>query len=257
MQEINEEENTLMKCHNCGAEQNVDYKFCNKCGSQNINAFKKKLKRDEVYNNNLKYLARYTFILIALLIISSFTGEGFHLFVIWTICFAIIDMIFAVIQPDVWSLFNVRAIKLKPLLAIVSIALFSAFFVHFTIERLNLFLDLETYSYDKLFSGLEYSLLYAIVLLAVFPAIFEELAFRGFVFNNLKKLAGTKSAVWGSSFLFALVHFSLLSLYWLLPFGLILAYFRNRYNTIIYGIIGHFIHNSTVTLLDHFQVFQI
>jgi len=255
MQEIKPEEISIVECHNCGAEQKLDYRFCNKCGAQNIKSFKNKLKKDRDYNKNLKYLAIYTLILLPLLVISSFTMDEFHLLVIWTISFAVLDIIFASIQPEVWRLFKIGHLKLKPLLLVVLIGLVSAVVVHVSVEKLNLFLDLDTYKYDEIFGGLEYSLIYGIVLIALFPAIFEELAFRGFIFNNLERLAGKKSAIWGSSFLFGLVHFSLLSLYWLIPFGLILAYFRNKYNTLLYGIVGHFVHNATITVIDHYQLF--
>jgi uncharacterized protein len=93
------------------------------------------------------------------------------------------------------------------------------------------------------------------IFVAVFPALFEELAFRGFVYNSINNLVGSKSAIWGSAFLFALVHFSLLSLVWLLPFGLLLAYFRNKYSSLLYGIIGHFTHNALVILIEYYQIF--
>jgi membrane protease YdiL (CAAX protease family) len=254
MQQTNEENDIFIQCHNCGEQQNIDYNFCNKCGAQNINEFKKKLKKDNVYNKNLKNLARYTFIILALLVVSYFTGNDLYSFIIWTVCFAIVDIIFGIIQPEVWSLFRIKNIQVKPLLAIIIIGISSGFLVFYSIEKLNLFLELESYNYNELFHGLEYPLILAIVFTAVFPAVFEEMAFRGFIYNNLFKLAGKKSAIWGSSFLFGLVHFSLLSLYWIVPFGLILAYFRNRYNTIVYGIVGHFIHNSTVVLIEHYEV---
>lgn len=252
---MNEEDSPIIECHNCGQEQKLDYKFCNKCGTQNLNRYKENIKKEKRYNENLKFLARYTFIIFALLVISSFTGEGLYPFIIWTICFAIVDLIFGIIQPEVWKLFSLKNIQIRPLLVMIGIGVTSGILVFLSIEKLNLMLGMESYNYNEVFEGLEYSLVFAIILTAVFPAFFEEMAFRGFVYNNLSKLAGQKSAIWGSSFLFGLVHFSLLSLYWIIPFGLILAYFRTRYNTIIYGIVGHFIHNTTVVLLEHYEVF--
>jgi membrane protease YdiL (CAAX protease family) len=254
MQQANKENIISIECHKCGEQQKSDYRFCNKCGAQNINEFRKELKKDSTYNRNLTNLARYTFIILALLVVSYFTGDDLYSFIIWTVCFAIVDIVFGILQPEVWSLFSIKNIKIKPLLLVSLIGISSGFLVFYSIEKLNLLLEIETYNSTEIFKDLEYSLISAIVLTAVFPAIFEEMAFRGFIFNNLTSLAGKRSAIWGSSFLFGLVHFSLLSLYWIVPFGLILAYFRNRYNTIIYGIVGHFIHNSTVVLIEHYEL---
>ncbi|SMG20606.1 Membrane protease YdiL, CAAX protease family [Marivirga sericea] len=255
MQLPNEEIDISIECHRCGEPQKRGYNFCNKCGAQNINAFRRELKKDSNYSRNLTNLARYTFVILALIVVSIFTGDDLYSLIFWTTCFAIVDVIFGILQPEVWSLFSIKNIKIKPLLFVSLFGILSGFLVSYSIEKLNLFLELETYNSIDIFKDLEYSLISAIVLTAVFPAIFEEMAFRGFIFNNLTRLAGKKSAIWGSSFLFGLVHFSLLSLYWIVPFGLFLAYFRNRYNTIIYGIVLHFIHNSTVVLIDHYELF--
>lgn len=37
---------------------------------------------------------------------------------------------------------------------------------------------------------------------------------------------------------------------WLVPGGLIFAFMRMKYNTLWYGIVGHFTYNFVITVLD-------
>jgi membrane protease YdiL (CAAX protease family) len=89
-----------------------------------------------------------------------------------------------------------------------------------------------------------------VIMTCVSPAIFEEIAFRGFMFENLQALASSKEAVYISAILFGIMHLSFISLLWLIPLGIIFAMLRVKYNTLWYGIIGHFIYNFTITVLE-------
>jgi membrane protease YdiL (CAAX protease family) len=99
---------------------------------------------------------------------------------------------------------------------------------------------------------LEHPLAWGIFFIAILPPIFEELAFRGYLFNLLKRVTNARNTIIATSFLFALVHFSFISIIWIFPFGLLLGYLRNKYNTLWLGMIIHFIHNLIVFLLDYF-----
>ena len=85
-----------------------------------------------------------------------------------------------------------------------------------------------------------------------FHVVFEELAFRGYLYNQLRKVTSDKNTIIATAFLFALIHFSFLSLIWIFPFGLLLGYFRKKYNTLWLGMIIHFIHNFIVLMLDYY-----
>ena len=86
--------------------------------------------------------------------------------------------------------------------------------------------------------------------IAVFPAIFEELAYRGYLMQKLLNVVDKKEAIYISSIMFFLIHFSLASFFWLLPFAALLAYIRIKENTLWYGIVIHFIFNLTSCLVD-------
>lgn len=189
--------------------------------------------------------------MIALLLASGFQEETLEFTIFSTIGFAIVDLIFSFLQISVWKLFWKR-ISFQLILLMVALGIMTSTVVSVSMDGLNMLLFDEKYEYMPVFYASGQPLLLAIIIVAVFPALFEELAFRGFVFNNLDHLLGRKSAIWASAFLFGMVHFSLISLIWLVPFGIVLAYFRDRYETLTYGCVLHFSHNATAILIEYY-----
>ncbi|MEQ8624348.1 MAG: type II CAAX endopeptidase family protein [Vicingaceae bacterium] len=242
------DKSTCTKCESIFFDDSV---FCKTCGSKRIEAILKEKTHDNNYKSNLKQLSVYSFLILILLSIAGISDYSFAMDIFWTVFFAFIDVGFAYSNGATFSLVFPNKVLLKPLLSIIGIAIISGIFIHFAVGELNIILFGEDvtllYSSDET----AYPLLLSIISVAVFPAIFEELAFRGFLFNNISYLSGKKGAVIGSAFLFTLAHFSILSFFWLFPFGLLLGYFRSRYNTLIYGMIGHFTHNATALLIEY------
>ncbi len=241
-------------CPFCAHEQLVHFKYCSNCGKRNSIDIKVEHEIDNKFNSNIKFLATYSLLLIVLLLIAALNEQTLEILVLWTACFAIIDAVFATMQVSVWRLLKINTVKMLPLLSIVVICISTGFIVSYSMNHLNRILFHETFNSFQLFQHLEYPLFYATIIMAVFPAFFEELAFRGFVFDNLTFIGGEKSAIWGSTFLFALVHFSMLSFIWLIPFALLLSYYRKKYSSLIYGIIGHFTHNATTLLIEYYEL---
>lgn len=77
----------------------------------------------------------------------------------------------------------------------------------------------------------------------LFPAVFEELLFRGFILGNLKKY-GEFPALLISSFTFALMHGTFLQLPFALMSGLVLGFIYLKSNSIVPSMIVHFFNNS-------------
>lgn len=245
---------SAIHCPKCGSEQTLDFKFCTRCGIRNPNTTKKEEQNEEQYQVNLRLLGWYTILVILLLLANAFGEETLEVLLFTSIGFAILDFIFSFFQLSVWKLFLPR-VSLSRILLLVGAGALTGVVVTIFSDQLNLLLFDEKYEYMPVFYTAEHPLFMAILIVAVFPAFTEELAFRGFVFNNLDVLIGRKSAIWGSAFLFGLVHFSLISLMWIIPFGLVLAHLRNKYSTLTYGIVLHFSHNTTTILLEHYGVF--
>ena len=92
-----------------------------------------------------------------------------------------------------------------------------------------------------------------VVLLAVLPAIFEELLFRGVILQGLRKNFSDWLAILLSAVMFTLMHGSLQQFVYPLILGLILGWIVVRGGSLILSIIVHFVSNFTVVLLDFLQ----
>ena len=82
----------------------------------------------------------------------------------------------------------------------------------------------------------------ATLFIAVMPAIFEELMFRG-VFLTAYERRGSYKAIIFSGLFFGLFHFDISRLFFTIVLGFILAYYVLRTNSIYAGMIGHFTNN--------------
>lgn len=89
-----------------------------------------------------------------------------------------------------------------------------------------------------------------IVILAVVPAICEELIFRGIIFNGLKQY-GVKTAVIGSALLFALIHGNIQQTLYPIIFGVVLAIITLKTNSLIPAIAAHFTNNAIVLTVNY------
>jgi membrane protease YdiL (CAAX protease family) len=108
----------------------------------------------------------------------------------------------------------------------------------------------DVYYNPYLFHDTSNPFIWSVIMICVQPAIFEEVAFRGFLFNNLEKITAEKSAIYITGFLFGIIHLSFISLLWLVPIGLVFAMMRLKYNTLWYGIVGHFSYNLFITVIE-------
>jgi membrane protease YdiL (CAAX protease family) len=82
-----------------------------------------------------------------------------------------------------------------------------------------------------------------VFVIAITPAVCEEVLFRGFVFGNLEKISKKSVAIFLSGFLFALYHFQPFNLVPLIALGCYLAFIVYCTNSIYTGMISHFLNN--------------
>jgi membrane protease YdiL (CAAX protease family) len=95
----------------------------------------------------------------------------------------------------------------------------------------------------------DYKIIFGLIFYATLPAIFEEIFFRGLIFDKLKLIYSVKNSIIISSILFYLIHLvfgTFLSFLYIIPLGLFLGYLRNRYNNLIYPIVCHFFYNFII-----------
>lgn len=93
--------------------------------------------------------------------------------------------------------------------------------------------------------------LIGIVFLALFPAVFEELVFRGIIFNGLREKLSPKKAIIASALLFALMHLSIYKTVYQFVLGIMLAIIIYYTGSILYSMIFHFINNFSIVLVNY------
>jgi sodium transport system permease protein len=88
-----------------------------------------------------------------------------------------------------------------------------------------------------------------LLVMALTPAICEELAFRGFILSGLRHLGSSWSAVVISSLLFGLTHGLLQQSLSAIAVGIVIGYVALQTNSLLPGAVFHFTYNS-LTLLS-------
>ena len=102
-------------------------------------------------------------------------------------------------------------------------------------------------------SSLLFDLGFAIISIGIIPDLFEGLAIRGTMMNQLLGTTGTWSVIRISSPAFTLLNLSIASLIWMLPFSILLGYNRIRFNTLVYLVLIHLVHNTSIVLIDYYE----
>ena len=241
-----------MKCLKCQTENTKAFSYCNSCGS-------KLTAEPEVdYNISLTKTKVFFFTLLGYIALLHFvTFENTYIVSLIT------DLIFATI---ITTFFFLNYKKVMPVLTkgignfkllaglLVSLILFA-----FCISHLADFLNQSSFndnnsSYYEHYKDSPFTLFFSILSIGVFPAVFEEIAFRGILFNELRNLMSEKAVIIITALLFTLLHLSFISFFWILPAGLLFGYLRSKYNTLLYGILGHFVYNSSIVLIEYFNL---
>ena len=97
-----------------------------------------------------------------------------------------------------------------------------------------------------------HSLAGRLVVFALFPAVCEEFAFRGFILSGLERQRRTRSAILLSALMFGFLHV-LLSLFQQLfnatLLGIVLGLLAVRSRSIVPGIVFHFLNNAMAVSL--------
>ncbi len=86
---------------------------------------------------------------------------------------------------------------------------------------------------------------------AVIPALCEELLFRGLLQGAISRRLGDRAAVWLTSLLFALMHFTLLGFPVLLVIGLLLSRLMVTGKTLLLTMVFHAMYNFSVLSINY------
>lgn len=240
-----------MKCPNCQYENRPNAIYCSHCGKRLDEGV---VPAEDEYKSHVNKVSLFFFTLLAYIAVLNFTHLSSTTFGVMAghAVFALIILTFFFLNyKSVLPLFSLRTIKLPVTAIVLLIAVGEAVAVYFFGNYLNYALfDHSQEIYLQSFSGWPYPLLTSILFVGVFPAVFEELAFRGILFNELLKVTGTWAVIIVSSILFTILHLSFISALWLFPGAIGLGYLRARYKTVNYGMLAHFAYNTTIVLLQ-------
>jgi membrane protease YdiL (CAAX protease family) len=244
----------LPHCSNCNEPVHEGNRFCSHCG----------YAIDEISEESTKEkwnAIRQTALFFAIHAVACCTFSFVNYFktFTWSIVFdvflAIIAVVFFAINwsklKDILLWHNFSVFKL---LGYCCLAMMVSFVVSFIVGWLNRSLFSTSFSYYAFYAPHRHSITLAVFFVAAMPGLFEELGYRGFLLGKLMLVTDKKQAIIISSFIFAIMHRSFISLFWLLPFALLIGRIRVKENTLWYGVCMHFCFNLTVVMLEIMQV---
>lgn len=88
-----------------------------------------------------------------------------------------------------------------------------------------------------------------LLVIAVLPAVAEEIIFRGILLNNAEEGAGTVRAIFLSGFCFALYHGSVEQTVYQFICGCLFAYLTVRSRSLAPTVVIHFLNNAVIIVL--------
>ncbi|MGP8217148.1 MAG: CPBP family intramembrane glutamic endopeptidase [Bacteroidia bacterium] len=235
------------KCPYCQEENRSKAVFCSNCGKK----ISTDIKPD--YEKHVKGFSIFFFTLLGYIAVLHFIKPAdYTMMLLSQVAFIFIIIVFFIIYfREVAPLFRLGSLRLLTLFGVLISACIMAFAVCKLGDFMNKSLfNREEYSYYEYFGESSHPLLMAILFIGVVPALFEELAFRGILFNELLKILPYRPVIIITSLLFTLLHFSLLSVIWLFPGAIAVGYLRAKYNTLNYGILAHFTYNTSIVFLQ-------
>ena len=241
------EPNQEILCSNCGRAIRPGARHCSGCGTRIATEEDRKYLEGSNSLKTLLWLYGSLLIFIGILRLLKITsGASWSMTV--DILFSIIILVFAIRNSsELRPLYKLKGLNIFRLVLVAGGAVvFAMLVIVFSDWLQNSLLHSQVYNEEYLFTDTAYPLLFSILSIAVQPALFEEMGFRGLIYNQLFKAGGPTVALLVSSFMFAILHLSVISLLWIVPIGIVFGWLRQRYNTLWYGMIGHFIYNSTI-----------
>jgi len=244
-------ENLCMHCSQPIAEE---ARYCNHCGVlQAVPDIDDAVQKQQ----RLVVLSIFFGVHLAICLVSNFTKltRGLIPLLIADGALSVFTLVYVILfWKELKYLFRWKSFSIGKIASYASTAVIGAIAVNYAVKWLNrTIFDTESYYYFA-FSHLKYAKLITVVTVALQPAIFEELAFRGVMQEGLNKITDSRQAIFISAFLFTLLHMSFISFFWLMPFALWLGYIRMKEKTIWYGMIIHFCFNTTACFLEFFEL---
>ena len=207
--------------------------------------------------------------MIALYVILSFIGQAVFSAILGenSTAYVAVCSLFSVISMSGVLFYAVYGLKINvaqftgdnfgiiglPLASIISCGMFMGLgYINTTVANIFVDMGLKVSSINVPLDSVWHLLLFSI-LLAVFPAIVEELFFRGLLIGSLKNVK-SHFAVLVSALCFALYHSSVAQLVYQFVYGVALGYLFVIAKSIVPCIFAHFVNNFAVLCFEYFKV---
>ena len=144
----------------------------------------------------------------------------------------------------------------KTVLLLISISILCIFGLQYIIAGVNKGLVALGYSLTEFSLPFDNAGWYILnlIILAVLPAIGEELIFRGIIFNGLKRNVSDIGAILISASLFTIMHGSLDQFVYPFILGIIFAWLVLRTGSILSSIIVHMCNNALAVTIQYIAV---
>ncbi len=158
------------------------------------------------------------------------------------------------LKLDLVETFRLRAPSAPALVAALLLAVGGQFLAH-DIARLQEhftgeFMEKEHEAWSRLLADVfAHGQLFALGLIALLPAICEELLFRGFILSGLRRDATAWSAVVVSALLFGVTHLDPARLGAVMALGALLALLALKSRSIVPAMLCHFTHNGLALVI--------
>jgi membrane protease YdiL (CAAX protease family) len=240
-------------CEICDKEIKSYHRYCYNCGKYlGFDGMHQSLYKNASLQSAFSFFFIYLFVCLFVRFTDLFNDYS-RLF--WVeIVLAVITLVYAGANfRNIKPALSFRNFTLVRLTGCISLAAIASIIISITVSKLNISFFGTDAGYYNRYSVYAMPVLVMIYSIALNPAIFEELAFRGVIYNYLSSFLDERLVVIVTGFMFAIVHLSLISLFWLVPFGILTGAMRKRFGTIWYGVIFHFTFNLVAVLFDLYK----
>lgn len=147
--------------------------------------------------------------------------------------------------------------EIKKILTYILIAVIAFFMLYPAINLIEILLtNIGVKQADPPILKTTTDFIVSIVSMALLPAIFEELVFRGIIFSGLKQ-KGKSFAILISALMFSLFHLSIHQTIYPFVMGMLFGCIMFKENNILYTIITHFVCNLLSLIHSYFGLWFI
>src|SRR5215831_131354 len=250
MSEIVEE---IFSCNECDSRVKGYQRFCHNCGAY----LGSSADEISIFNNSKLQAAFFFFVIYLFICLTVKYTNWFDSYdrLFWIeILLAVITLVYARKNfSSLKSVLRFNNFNFFRLFGVMVIAVIFSLVINIFVTEINITIFNTNINLFEPYKIYQFPVLVMLYSVALMPAIFEELAFRGVLYNYLNTILDERLVVMVTAFAFAAIHLNFLSLVWLIPFAIFIGTLRRKYHTIWYGVLFHFMFNLTACLFDLYR----